>query len=171
MYSSRAISDMKRLLDNLELQQWDLKLVVREFVNIPIELEFRGFVNEGSLNALSQYYSDCFFPELPKHKDYIQQLILDFFEQLKSHINVGTPNSYIVDFVVLLDLYSLGGSSASKADPVVKVVELNPFSESTGGCLFDWKKDKEIIYQGPFTFRVVESPNSDKYYEAVLTPW
>ena len=34
MYSSRAISDMKRALDNLDISPWNMKAIVREFVGI-----------------------------------------------------------------------------------------------------------------------------------------
>ena len=33
-----------------------IALVVRSFVSIPIACEFRGFVENGTLNAISQYY-------------------------------------------------------------------------------------------------------------------
>ncbi len=39
MYSSRAISDMKRALDNLDVSPWNMKVIIREFVHI-----FRIFV-------------------------------------------------------------------------------------------------------------------------------
>lgn len=36
MYSSRAISDMKRALDNLDVSPWHMKAIIREFVGISI---------------------------------------------------------------------------------------------------------------------------------------
>eukprot|EP01111_Echinosteliopsis_oligospora_P002130 TRINITY_DN13115_c0_g1_i1.p1 TRINITY_DN13115_c0_g1~~TRINITY_DN13115_c0_g1_i1.p1 ORF type:complete len:235 (+),score=47.52 TRINITY_DN13115_c0_g1_i1:58-762(+) len=62
--SSRAISDLKRALDNQDVSPWHMLGIVREFVDIPLEGELRGFVHNKKLNALSQYYSDCFFPRL-----------------------------------------------------------------------------------------------------------
>jgi hypothetical protein len=43
---------------------WNLKFIVREFVQLPIEGEFRGFVSEKKLTSLSQYYCDVVFPGL-----------------------------------------------------------------------------------------------------------
>jgi len=72
---------------------WDLNIIVREWTDFDVSLEFRGgntlhtlslllilvifcflsgFVCDGSLNALSQYYYDCFFPQLQEHADKIQ---------------------------------------------------------------------------------------------------
>jgi len=34
IYSSRAISDMKRALENLDVSPWNMKAIVREFVGI-----------------------------------------------------------------------------------------------------------------------------------------
>jgi len=71
-------------------------------------------------------------------------------------------------------------------DGTIKIVELNPFSRSTGtqslnktpyysihtvgSCLFDWIIDKELIEKGPFQFRVIEQPNQ-KRAASYLLPW
>jgi hypothetical protein len=156
MYSSRAISDIKRALDFADKSSWNLKLIVREFVEIPIEGEFRGFVYNNKLNALSQYYADCFFPEIASEtqKKKIEERVLTFFEQ-EIKDSLKHLSSYIVDFVV--------------TDKYVKVVELNPFSKSTGACLFDWDKDKQIIEEGPFEFRV--NTKEREGVHAMLMPW
>jgi hypothetical protein len=46
---------------------WHLKFIVREFVPLPLEGEFRGFVHNRQLTALSQYYCDVWFPTLTPH--------------------------------------------------------------------------------------------------------
>ena len=52
--------------------------------------------------------------------------------------------SYIIDFIVTSD--------------VVRIVELNPFSETTGACLFDWKKDKKVIEEGSLPHGTLNLP-------------
>ncbi len=42
-------------------------------------------------------------------------------------------DSFIIDFAILSDLQT------------VKIVEINPFGESTGSALFNWKDDQSII--------------------------
>ena len=40
----------------------------------------------------------------------------------------------------------------------IHVVELNPFFEATGGCLFDWNLDKPVLMGiEPFEFRYNKS--------------
>jgi hypothetical protein len=83
-------------------------------------------VCNGSLNALSQYYDDCFFQYHVDNEQRIRDAILAFFEIVKPVIKL---NSYICDFAIL-------------SNWEVKIVELNPFSEHTGTlirpfiCLF-----------------------------------
>jgi len=154
MYSSRAVSDIKRAIDYNHKSSWNLKLIVRDFIEMPIEFELRGFVYKGSLNALSQYYIDCYFEDLKKRKDEISSTVLIFFEEVKPMIQL---ESYIIDFVMFFD-------------GTIKIVELNPFSKSTGPCLFNWVSDKTVIESGPFEFRVLEEPNQ-KHAAGYLMPW
>jgi hypothetical protein len=48
---------------------------VREYSDLPIDGELRGIVHEGNLNGLSQYYAECFFPELVSRKDEIARCV------------------------------------------------------------------------------------------------
>jgi len=142
--SSRAISDLKRAIDYVEHIPWNLKFIVREFVFVPIEGEFRGFVHNKSLNALSQYYTDCYFPQLPYLKTRIQQNILQFFETI---VKPAIPyDNYIIDFAFY------------PSTNEVKIIELNPFSSSTGSALFHWVDDENVLLHGPFEIRIVEHP-------------
>jgi hypothetical protein len=108
------------------------------------------------MNAISQYNYLCCFEELLKNKEKIQNQILSFFQTL----NISQKN-YIIDLHV--------------NDEEIKVIELNPFENATGTCLFSWKKDEEILKNGPFEFRVTEKvlddilpliePSFHKYFE------
>jgi len=95
-----------------------------------------------------------FFDEIVWRKEEIQGKVLEFFEKVKDSIEL---ESYIIDFVMF-------------HDGEIKIVELNPFSRSTGSCLFDWIKDKELIENGPFQFRIVENPNQPRA-TTYLLPW
>lgn len=64
-------------------------------------------------------------------------------------------SEYIIDFAV--------------DDQAVHIVELNAFSQTTGACLFDWKKDDKLIRSGPFELRVNQAPL--KHLDALLMPW
>ena len=40
-------------------------------------------------------------------------------------------------------------------------MEVNPFGEMAGSCLFSWSKDREVLTgEGPFEFRIVGEPPS-----------
>jgi hypothetical protein len=125
---------------------WDMKIIIRKWVSIPPSMEFRGFVHEKKLTALSQYFHIVYFPDLPPQKELIQSRIFHLFEQIKDIIPV---NNFIIDFGVVEDK--------------VLVIELNPFHDYEG-CgtdpgLFDWKIDRKIVDgEAPFEFRVREEP-------------
>ena len=75
-------------------------VVVREWVEIDPELEFRGFATNKRLNALTQYYKACYVPRLAKEKHIFQERILELYEQVKDLIGV---ERYVIDFAVTED--------------------------------------------------------------------
>ena len=109
-------------------------------------MEFRGFVYNNKLNAVSQYDDVVYYPNVTRHKEVICTRIKAFFEQhvkeaLQEHKN------YVVDFFVgPTDVY---------------IIEINPFHNGAGACLFTWREHRELFMNGPFEFRVVQSPRDD----------
>eukprot|EP00007_Cunea_sp_BSH-02190019_P000529 CAMPEP_0174238740 /NCGR_PEP_ID=MMETSP0417-20130205/12287_1 /TAXON_ID=242541 /ORGANISM="Mayorella sp, Strain BSH-02190019" /LENGTH=384 /DNA_ID=CAMNT_0015317615 /DNA_START=15 /DNA_END=1165 /DNA_ORIENTATION=- len=156
-YSSRVISDLKRALDYAYVQEWNLNLVVRAFVPMDAQGELRGFVHQGKLTALSQYYCDCYFADLLERREEYREAVNKFFESEVS-ARLAYLGSYVVDFVVCPRTLD------------VSVVELNPFSESTGACLFDWTRDHALLRDGPLCMRVLESAPLDNRAHCYL-PW
>eukprot|EP01125_Pyxidicula_operculata_P021152 TRINITY_DN8049_c0_g1_i1.p1 TRINITY_DN8049_c0_g1~~TRINITY_DN8049_c0_g1_i1.p1 ORF type:complete len:375 (-),score=73.03 TRINITY_DN8049_c0_g1_i1:15-1139(-) len=173
MYSSRTVSDIKRALDHIDKSPWNLKLIFREYQDMPIQGEFRGFVHQNSLNAITQYYTDCYFPLLVKLKDRLSESILKYYNsEIKEELN--DMENYIIDFVVLnLDNININdvedGGSNDHISFDIKVIELNPFSLSTGSGLFSWQKDEKIIKEGPFEMRV--NTSVDKHISSSLSIW
>jgi len=109
-------------------------------------MEFRGFVYNNELNAVSQYDDIVYYPNVTRHKQVICTRIKSFFEKhvkeaLQEHKN------YVVDFFV-------GPTN-------VYIIEINPFHNGAGACLFTWREHREIFMNGPFEFRVVQSPRDD----------
>jgi len=73
-------------------------------------------VHNKQLNAISQYYFTCFFPELVAEAPSLIHRILDYYN---AHIKALIPlQSYIIDFAILKDK--------------IIVIELNPFNIATG---------------------------------------
>lgn len=134
-----------------------MKVIVRAWEDrVDQRFEFRGFVSGGELTAISQYNHYCYFPEVVQRKDELRELLHSFWSaQVRDRVPLP---DYIVDFAVL------DGSSE------VVVIELNPFATTTGGALYDWKADREVLTQGPLSFRVHESPLTtiDHYVEYIM---
>jgi hypothetical protein len=133
---------------------WTQHICLRTFVNIPTSHEFRAFVYDGKLTALSQYYVPAYFPELDKEK--VLALVQDSFPKIAAACPLDPPE-YSIDLAVDVEKERC------------YVIELNPFGKpdgmGTGTVLFDNKnpKDLKILFgEAPFEFRVVEeNPNLD----------
>lgn len=127
---------------------WSQHIVLREWVDVPPQFEFRGFVYGGRLTALSQYFNNGYFPEVVEHRDLVLQLVSDAFERMRALVPLE-PKEYVVDFAVDV--------AARRA----YVIELNPFGApdgmGTGTAMFDLRApaDRETLYgRAPFEFRV-----------------
>jgi hypothetical protein len=75
--------------------------------------EFRGFVSNGKLTAITQYFSICYFEELSRNQEAICQKLVEYHDQIKERIQPHLQ-SYGIDFFIAKD-----GS--------VMTIELNPF--------------------------------------------
>lgn len=135
LHSDRILLDLTEALDLSE--QFNMAVILRESVDVPIHMEFRGFVRNRTLTALSQYYHYVHFSELQSRKDEIQCKIFDFFESVRDKIPL---ESCIMDFILI--------------DDQVRIVELNPFVFGTEAGLFSWRSDQKILEEGPFEFRI-----------------
>ena len=60
--------------------RFDENLVIRKFFEIEVDMEFRGFVYNGNLNALSQYNFLFYSERLKIHKIVIENLIRCFYD-------------------------------------------------------------------------------------------
>ena len=137
--SERVYDDLRDAIDNSD--PFSMNIGIREWVDIPFDMEFRGFVKGKQLTALTQYYHYIYFKDLPQQKEIITKAILKFFDEIKDIIQLS---DYIVDFVVLQER--------------ILVLELNPFVPGTEAGLFSWKTEKNILECGPFEFRIRTEP-------------
>jgi hypothetical protein len=160
------------ILENIRLHLefkddfWDLHFAVRQWQpDIHVENEFRGIVCNKQLNALSQYYYDCYFSRQHKYKDTIEKLIKGFWQTFKDKVPY---DNYVVDFAfvgslgALDDVHTTNNNKSSNKinSPIpIRIVELNPFDESTDIGLFSWKSHRDMLQKGPFTFRLNEKKN------------
>lgn len=134
--------------------RWSQHIVLREWVTIPTHHEFRGFVIDNELTALSQYFSGAYFPELVERKDRMLELVRSCFVDIRDRVGLD-PADYVLDFAV--DPNSTGR---------VFVIELNPFGRpdglGTGTPLFDMSlpEDRAVLFgEAPFEFRIETKPS------------
>lgn len=153
--SDRVCEDDLVLALSFRNKIWSQHIVLREWIEIPNFCELRGFVVDGKLTALSQYFVGVHFPELVAQKDHILKLVLEEFSGMVDKIPLQ-PKDCVADFAV--DLNSNR----------VYLIEFNPFGRpdglGTGTALFDLKgsdHDRKVLFgELPFEFRV-QTPRVD----------
>jgi len=147
--SSRIQGDLKACLESSET----MNLIIRQFVKFPVKNELRGFVYNGVFTALTQYNNLTYFPEQKEGKKIVEQRVKDMMKRFICSM-ANTLTSFIVDIVL-------------DEDGKVWVVEVNPFGELAGSCLFSWSKDREVLKgDKPFEFRIVEEKPSLGYIKS-----
>jgi len=121
-----------------------LSIVVREWLPMTPSGEFRAFIKEKKLTAVSQYCYYQYFPEVTDQKDKLEETIKAFWESIAESI---PHKNCVIDFFI--------------TDDTNYIIELNPFFSDTGGCLFSWREKKDTMViggQSPFEFRVLTKP-------------
>ena len=122
------------------------KVVLREWVDIDDLDEFRCFFYQKKLTAISQYNFYIYDKKLIENKEIIKQKINEEFQKVAHRLNVENG---VIDFAVQKDK--------------IWIIELNPFNDykdaGTGGALFSWSNDIEILKNGPLEMRVIEKPD------------
>jgi len=139
--SDRIQGDMEEAIKNSE----PMNLIIREFVNFPVKNELRGFVHKGVFTALTQYNNLAYFPEHIESKAEVEEKVKSFVKVFIKAME-SVLDSFVMDIVI---------DDAGK----VWVVEVNPFGEMAGSCLFEWSRDRAILMgREPFQFRIVDEP-------------
>ncbi|KAH8930148.1 hypothetical protein BT69DRAFT_985412 [Atractiella rhizophila] len=125
-----------------ERESWGLNIVVREWRPVPIEMEFRAFVSNKRITAISQYAYEFCSPDLnvPAYLALTVKKIRQLFEDsIKPILDKHSFEEYVIDFGV-----KPGGQEGGD-DWGVFVIELNPFAETTDAALFSWTQDSAIL--------------------------
>ena len=141
--SERIYQDM--LLAIQKEERFVENFIIREFVHIDVDMEFRGFVYDGRLTALSQYNYLIYSKRLEERKKEIELFIRNFFDRKVMPKLDKFIKNFIIDFALVND-----GSECY-------VIEINPFLETTDGALFSWQHEKSILEsRDGFCFRIVD---------------
>jgi D123 len=123
----------------IQLHDWNNNIIVRQWDSLlDSSMEFRCFVYQSDLTAISQYNHYCKFYQL-QDVDVIQRIkttIVKYWHRKIQPLMAPYKEkyaNYIIDIGLIQD---------SSSDEVrCTVIELNPFAIRTGASLFDWKRD------------------------------
>lgn len=143
--SERILQDMNVALQRLD--RFNENVVVRRWIDIAIDMEFRGFVSNGRLTALSQYNHVLYSERVVTLQSEILHLIETTFNSHIKQLLAPKFQSYVIDFALTGGPFA-HSSSSSNDPPRLYTIELNPFMPSTDGALFSWRNDGEQLRNG-----------------------
>jgi len=147
LLSQRIKSDLYMAIEFPDA--FNLQVLVREWIPMRPDYEFRAFVFGNKLNAISQYCYYQHFPHIVSNREKIRQKLITFWESVKDMIK---QDNYIMDVVITDDDRAL-------------IIELNPFFNDTSACLFNWREpvDRKILKEGTtdIPLRLLEKPVED----------
>lgn len=127
--SERIYEDLKLA----QLMEYEPSIILRQFVDIPKESEFRCFIQNNKLIGVSQYnYPDGYFQFIDENKDTIFWAIQSWYDRQFRRINI-LPN-VVADVFIIPRVFGEG-----QTEWQVKLIEINPFYPGTDPCLYHWE--------------------------------
>ena len=122
-------------------------LALREYGdNLFDDLEFRAFIYDYKLTAITQYDHYIKFDHIINNKEKYQKMIHDFWNKNIKEI-IKIPN-YSIDFAIMND------------DKVI-AIEMSPFMKTTGPCCLKWEIDSDEMMYGDGKLKVNENNYED----------
>lgn len=110
--SERIYQDMLLATEaqNISDSLFKENIILRPFIQIDVDMEFRGFVFQRRLTCLSQYNYLIYSQRLCQWKNQILEKIVSFFnEVVQTKLSKYKSNSYVIDFAL-----TKGGKAISK---------------------------------------------------------
>jgi hypothetical protein len=130
----------------LQSDMTSVSLYFIPWVTINPAAEYRVFICEGKMTAISQQHCYTVFPEYDRTRDV--ELIYRYFQR---KIRPVIPHqSYSIDIAVLDHPQSLAATQVEEEleDALVYFIEINCFGKeyAAGSSLFGWIQDEDILY-------------------------
>ncbi|CAM2712487.1 unnamed protein product [Rotaria socialis] len=143
----QVVHDNKTInINNRKLYDWSTKIIIREWNNLlDPSMEFRCFVYDSNLTAISQYNHYCKFYPLQNDTTVqnIKNTIIQYWQQKIKPLLDPFKEKYSK---YIIDIGLIENSLSNEIECVV--IELNPFAQTTGPGLFHWKTDiQQLIGQ------------------------
>jgi gamma-glutamylcyclotransferase (GGCT)/AIG2-like uncharacterized protein YtfP len=104
---------------------------------LKLEYEFRAFVYNGVLTAISQYDHYAYYPDLHTQRDKLLRGLYQYWKMVHESIKLQ-GGSYVIDIGYL-----------HQSDRFI-VIELSPYTPCTGAALFHWREDIAILQGAKF---------------------
>jgi len=138
--SERIYHDLNEVLDCYKVNSnWNNHIIIREWNNqLDPSMEFRCFVYQSQLTAISQYNHYCKYYHL-QNVNTVQKIKITIIQYWKNTIQpLFDPfpekyANYVIDIGLIGDQFDC------------IVIEMNPFEITTGTSLFDWTIDNDIL--------------------------
>jgi hypothetical protein len=154
----KKIVASSRVMNSLRTITGDKYIMLREYQeNLPYKNEFRCFVCNDKLRAISQYHYDIYIDEFQNKEK--QTEILERITKFFKLINGFIPyHSYVFDVVIWDD-----NKVNSYNECGLFLIEINCFGGESpcGASLFNWIRDYDILYNSDETVLRVCTEKSD----------
>ncbi|KAJ6245765.1 cell division cycle protein [Anaeramoeba flamelloides] len=131
-------------------------LVVKKWIEIEPMFEFRGFVKNNNLTAVTQRHTEVCFPELELYAKDISKTIRSFFKSSLQNLDFLSNNKdYIIDFFIYQkNLFD---------DFKITILGIDSFNKFKNPGLFNWVTDKNVLfgnakYQFRFRMKPLQNP-------------
>ncbi|KAJ3190461.1 hypothetical protein HDU85_000759 [Gaertneriomyces sp. JEL0708] len=140
--------DLSHAFEECELQESSVptrpphfELVLRKWYDLRPSMEFRCFVKDHALVAITQRDTSNYYDFLPPMKEELKQKIVEFYENKVK--NQFPDKDYVFDVYI-----------SQKGQRKVWLIDINPFSRVTDTLLFDWQEILQFTNESP-EFRVI----------------
>ncbi|KAJ7245646.1 hypothetical protein B0H12DRAFT_1054171 [Mycena haematopus] len=119
---------------------WRQNIILRKWEPVPMDMEFRTFVANGRMTAVSQYAYQLYSSRLNDASQLLLAVtaIRDLYNDLWPILSQQAFSSCVLDFGVVPPTETGGSWRAT-------LIEINPFEETTDGALFSWTRERAMI--------------------------
>jgi hypothetical protein len=130
-------------MNNITLHNWNNNIIIREWNDLlDPSMEFRCFVYQSNLTAISQYDYYCKYYHL-QNEAVVQQIkttIIKYWKEKIQPLLDPFPEKYSN---YIIDIGLIENKLTNEYDCIV--IEMNPFGTTTGGSLFHWTEDNDQL--------------------------